>query len=154
MRTILLLCFLQLTVVISAQTRTDTTVRVVRVGGDTTGLKDTADKILTFVEIMPQFPGGQTAFTEYLQKNIKYPKAEKRNGKDGTVYVKFIVMKDGSIDSVRVVKGVEGAPGLSEEAVRVIKAMPNWTPGTMNGRPVRVEMTLPLKFTLTSKRKN
>lgn len=127
------------------------TVVAVKPRGDT--LRNDTDACLTFVEVMPSFPGGQEAFTKYLQENIKYPKEEKRNGKDGTVYVKFIINKDGSVDSVQVIKSVEGAPGLGEEAVRVISAMPNWTPGTMNGRAVRVYMTVPIKFTLAGTKK-
>jgi protein TonB len=119
---------------------------------DTLGAKDTT-QILTFAEVMPQFPGGQDAFTKYLQDSIVYPTAERKAGKEGTVYVKFVVMRSGTIEGVKVLKGVSGAPGLSEESVRVIKSMPKWSPGTMNGKPVNVQMVVPLTFKLASRKK-
>jgi protein TonB len=73
---------------------------------------------------------------------------EKEQGKDGTVYIYFEVAKDGTIGNVKTQKGVAGAPGLGKEAERVIRAMPPWTPGKMNGRSVKVGMTVPVRFTL------
>jgi protein TonB len=114
-------------------------------------IEPTADKeqkkqedVYMFAEEMPSYPD----FSKYLATNIKYPEEERTNGKHGTVYVSFIVEKDGSITNVKIVKEVAGAPGFSKEAIRVIAAMPNWTPGKMNGRPVRVQMTQPIKFVL------
>ena len=115
--------------------------------------KPDSTQILTFAEEMPQFPGGQNAFNKYLQENIKYPSAEKKAGKDGTVYVTFVINANGTVDSVRCVRGVEGAPGLCAEAVRVMSEMPAWEPGKMNGKPVRVTMTVPVRFTLESGKK-
>lgn len=120
-------------------------------GGPLPPKNDTA--VLVFVEEMPQFPGGQVAMQEYLQSEIIYPKDERRAGKEGTVYVSFIVERDGRIDSVWLRKGVPNAPGLGTEAVRVIEAMPQWEPGRMNGKAVRVEMTLPIKFVLEGRKK-
>jgi TonB family protein len=111
----------------------------------TAGLSAQTEEVFTFAEQMPAFPG---KFSEYLQKNIKYPHAEKEAGIDGTVYITFIVEKDGSISNVHAVKEVPGGPGLTKEAVRVIARMPNWTPGQMNGKPVRVTITQPVKFVL------
>lgn len=102
------------------------------------------EEVLQFAEVMPSFPGDSLA--SYIQKNLVYPQAEKEAGKEGTVYVQFIVEKDGSISNVRVVKGVPGAPGLTQEAVRIIRSMPKWNPGKMNGRPVRVQFVQPIKF--------
>jgi len=110
---------------------------------------DTA--VMTFCEIMPQFVGGQEAFTQYLQENIVYPKAERKAGKEGTVYVSFVVEKDGTISTVKLMKGVANAPGLGTEAVRVISAMPAWTPARMNSGAVRCMMTVPIKFVLSGK---
>ncbi|HEU4717791.1 MAG TPA: energy transducer TonB [Bacteroidia bacterium] len=101
-----------------------------------------------YAEVMPQFPGGQSAFMLYLQQNIRYPADERKHHREGVVYVSFVVEKDGSITNVRCVKGVNGAPGLSDEAVRVISAMPAWSPGSTNGKPVRVEVTQPVRFAL------
>lgn len=105
---------------------------------------------LTFAEVMPTFEGG---FSHYLAANIKYPVFEKEHGKQGTVYVSFIIEKDGSVTNVKEAKGVPGAPGLTKEAIRVISEMPNWTPGMMNGKPVRIEMTQPIRFVLETGKK-
>lgn len=104
--------------------------------------------VFSYAEQMPQFPGGQAAFFKFLQDSIRYPIIEKENGLQGTVYVSFVVEKDGSITSIQTVKGVPGAPGLSREAERVIGLMPKWTPGKLNGKPVRVNITQPIKFVL------
>ncbi len=109
---------------------------------------DTGGPTLSFAEEMPQFPGGQEAFTRYLQTNIHYPDSAKKYGREGTVYVYFEVRKDGTIQNVKCQKGVPKAPDLCDEAIRVVAAMPNWKPGVMDGKPVTVSMTIPLKFSL------
>lgn len=106
------------------------------------------DEIFMFVEEMPEFPGGQDSLNSYLRRNIKYPQLEKEQGKQGTVYMSFVVRKDGSITDVKVMKEVPGAPGFTKEAARVINAMPIWKPGKMNGRAVNTQITIPIKFTL------
>jgi TonB family protein len=103
------------------------------------------DEVYSFAETMPLFPQG---FNAYLKENLKYPEEEKLQKKQGTVYVYFVVERDGSVTDVRIAKAVKDAPGLSLEAIRVIGTMPNWTPGTMQGRPVRIGMTQPVKFVL------
>jgi periplasmic protein TonB len=108
--------------------------------------QDKPEEIFTFAEQMPEFPGN--GFTAYLQKNIKYPAMEKDAGKQGTVYISFVVEKDGSITNVAAAKEVPGAPGLTREAIRVVSQMPKWSPGMMNGRPVRITITQPVKFVL------
>jgi protein TonB len=97
---------------------------------------------------MPEFPGGLEAFQKYLRDSIQYPGIEKNKGIHGTVYVSFVVGKDGTITNVKVIREVQGAPGLSAEAIRVISNMPKWTPGKFQGRPVRTEMTQPIEFIL------
>lgn len=104
------------------------------------------DGVFTFAEVMPKFSGD--SLQSYLKHNLIYPPLEKEQGKDGTVYIKFTIEKDGTISNVLAVKEVPGAPGLTNEAIRVISKMPRWTPGLMNGRPVRVEMTMPIRFKL------
>ncbi len=123
--------------------------RIVTTQTDSSGKiqKDT-NEVFTFAEVMPVFPGGQPAFQKYLQDNITYPSAEKKAGKQGTVYVQFVIEPDGSIANVKVVKGIPDAPGLSQEAIRVISEMPKWTPGEMNGKKVPVVMTQPIRFIL------
>jgi protein TonB len=70
----------------------------------------------------------------------------KESGIQGTVYVTFVVEKDGSITDVRVLRGIGG--GCDEEAVRVVKNSPKWSPGKQRGKPVRVQYNLPVKFIL------
>jgi protein TonB len=103
---------------------------------------------LTIVEQMPTFPGGEAEMMKYIQKNVQYPQVEKEAGVSGTCYVTFVVEKDGNITDVKVLRGVNGGPGCDREAIRVVKSMPNWKPGKQNGREVRVQFNLPIKFTL------
>ncbi|MBP6977824.1 MAG: energy transducer TonB [Lentimicrobiaceae bacterium] len=100
----------------------------------------------TFVEQMPDFPGGEAALREYLMKNVTYPQLAKESDVEGTVYVTFIVDKNGNISDIKVLRGI-GA-GCDEEAVRVISKMPRWNPGKQNGRPVPVRFNMPIKFQL------
>ena len=106
------------------------------------------DEIMLFaaVEEKPEFPGGEKKFYEYLGKNMKYPQMEAEQGITGRVFVEFLIDKDGSIAEVKALRGV--SPGLDKEAVRVIKAMPPWSPGKQNGRPVRVRYVIPVNFNL------
>ena len=103
-------------------------------------------KTFDVVEEMPQFPGGPSALFEFLSKNIQYPKDAEKAKLQGRVIVTFVVKKDGSITDAKVVKSV--APSLDAEALRVINAMPNWTPGKQGGQPVNVKYTVPLTFRL------
>ena len=105
-------------------------------------------KVFDVVEQMPQFKGGDAALMEYLSKNMKYPPIAEENGIQGRVVCQFVVERDGSITDVKVVRSVD--PALDKEAVRVIKAMPKWTPGKQNGSAVRVKFTLPVTFRLQS----
>ena len=101
---------------------------------------------LLVVEQMPNFPGGETELYKYLQKNIQYPASAKNSGITGTVYVRFIVDNKGKISNVTLLRGIGG--GCDEEAIRVVKEMPDWTPGKQNGKSVPVYFTLPVKFIL------
>ena len=105
-----------------------------------------AEEIFTFVEEYPEFPGGEKALYEYIKNNIRYPEVARTSGITGTVYVQFVVEKDGSISDVKVLRGIGG--GCDEEAVRVVKSMPKWKPGKQRGQPVRVYYTLPIDFKL------
>ena len=97
-------------------------------------------------ETMPEFPGGERAMMNFIIKNIQYPSTAIEEGISGKVYIRFVVDKDGSITDVKVVRGVSTA--LDKEAIRVIKMMPKWIPGTQLGKPVRVMFTLPINFSL------
>ena len=104
------------------------------------------NKIFVAVEKMPGFPGGDAALLRYISKNIKYPAIASENGIQGKVFVEFVVNKDGQIVDVKVLKGVDRS--LDEEAVRVVKNMPAWTPGEQQGKKVRVSYRIPIAFTL------
>ena len=104
------------------------------------------DNVLTISEVKPAYPGGDKAMGTFLSKNIKYPNQAKEDGVKGTVYVKFVVEKDGTVDDVVVSKGVH--PLLDAEATRVVKAMPKWAAGKQAGQPVATQYTLPVKFQL------
>jgi len=96
------------------------------------------------VEVMPEFPGGAQALSNYLNTNVKYPKIAEEEGVQGEVVVSFFVERDGSITDVRVIKAVHRA--LDVEAMRVVRNMPKWTAGTINGEVVRTQYTLPISF--------
>lgn len=99
-----------------------------------------------FVDQMPQFPDGEAALFRFLKENLRYPALARENNIEGTVYLRFVIGKDGSIQKAVVVRGVEG--GCTEEALRVIRLMPKWKPGKQNGRETSVLFTLPIKFVL------
>ena len=98
------------------------------------------------VEKMPEFPGGEEALYKYLSKNLKYPDIAKEQNLQGKVFVQFIVEKDGSISNPKAVRDIGG--GCGEEAVRVVRGMPKWTPGKQRTQTVRVQYTLPVVFQL------
>lgn len=107
--------------------------------------------IFTVVEDMPEYPGGKDAFYAYIGNNIRYPVKAKENGTSGTVYITYVVEKDGSISNVSVLRGI--GDGCDEEGVRVVKGMPNWKPGKQRGKAVRVQYNLPIKFNLDGDKK-
>lgn len=109
------------------------------------------DTIFTVVEKMPMFPGGEDARVKYMVENIKYPDEARNKGITGVVFVTFVVEKEGKITSVKVIRGIGG--GCDEEAVRVIKNMPNWEPGKQKGEAVRTQFNIPIKFSLGEKTK-
>ena len=110
---------------------------------DTTKKKKSWDCI---PETMPQFPGGQKVMMKYLAANIKYPATAAKYKKQGRVIVTFTVRKDGSVTHAKIAKSLD--PELDAEALRVVRAMPKWTPGTQFGKPVNVKYALPVKFSL------
>ncbi len=102
-------------------------------------------EIFTFVEEMPEPPFD---LPKFLAENIRYPAAAQENNIQGRVAIQFVVSEDGSISDVKVAGNRKLGAGLEEEAVRVVKSMPNWKPGKQNGRPVKVYFTLPVSFKL------
>ena len=107
------------------------------------------DDVLDEVDEMPRFPGGMAGLMQYLSTNVRYPEDAKEAGNQGLVIVGFIVEKDGSISNARVTKPTYSS--LDEEALRVISAMPKWTPAKQNGEAVRMEYSLPVSFRLKDK---
>ena len=103
------------------------------------------DVVFKVVEIMPSFPGGDSALMRYLAENVRYPAIT--SAVQGRVIVQFIVEKDGSISNVEVMR-TSGEECLDREAVRVVRAMPKWTPGKQRGKLVRVQYTVPINFRL------
>lgn len=104
------------------------------------------EEIFISAEEMPSFKGGLKAFYDYFGKSIKYPKLAKKNNITGTVVVSFVIDKDGSITDIKVLKGI--GFGCDEEAIRVLENAPKWNPGKQRGVPVKVSMTLPIKFAM------
>ncbi|MBL7964097.1 MAG: energy transducer TonB [Flavobacteriales bacterium] len=107
---------------------------------------EAGQSVFTIVEKMPEFPGGQEALMKYLSSRIEYPEEAMRENIEGAVFISFIVEQDGRISNVKSLRGLGG--GLTEEAIRVVKGMPNWLPGKQRGAPVRVQYNLPIRFKL------
>lgn len=102
--------------------------------------------IFSVVDQLPEFQGGTSGMAQYMSKSIKYPEEAKSKGLQGTVYVQFVVETDGRVNMAKVSRGFDKT--CDAEALRVVKAMPAWNPGMQNGVPVRVQLSLPVKFKL------
>lgn len=96
------------------------------------------------VEKLPEFPGGRQALDKFLRDNIKYPATAVQKKLSGVVHVSFMISHLGRIERIKVTKSID--PAIDNEAIRVVKAMPNWSPGRRHGRPVNVLLTLPIRF--------
>ena len=101
-------------------------------------------EVYDVTEQAPEFPGGQAAFMKWLSDNIKYPAEAAKNGIEGRVIVQFVIGSDGTVSDAVVRRSVD--PLLDAEALRVINAMPAWTPGKQDGKPVAVRYTIPVTF--------
>ncbi|MBN2727714.1 MAG: energy transducer TonB [Bacteroidales bacterium] len=99
------------------------------------------------VDQMPEFSSGQKGLGDYIRGNLSYPREALDAKVEGIVIASFIVEKDGSISNIGIVKGL--GHGCDEEVVRLIKMMPNWTPGQKDGKAVRVKLTIPVQFNLS-----
>ena len=107
------------------------------------------DTVILIPPIMPEFTGGDEGLKSYLIKNLHYPKSDIEAGLYGIVYVSFIIEKNGAVSNVQLARGIGGK--CDAEAMRVVSAMPSWTPGKNSlGRPVRTKMTLPVRFVLAN----
>ena len=103
--------------------------------------------VFVWVDELPEFPiGGQKGLMRYLTQHIRYPAEAQQRNIQGCVLCQFIVNTDGSISDVQVLQQVH--PALDNEALRVLRGMPRWKPGRLQGEPVRVRYTLPVMFRL------
>lgn len=102
----------------------------------------------SIVEIMPEFPGGVRELLMFIQRNIIYPLSAKEAGLQGRCFLRFVVLPNGKIANIKVLKGVTKCPQCDMEAIKVVQLMPKWKPGTQNGKPVPVFFNLPINFHL------
>lgn len=104
-------------------------------------------RVYIYAQVMPTFPGGgDTAFYSFVRKNLIYPEDAKTRNIIGTVFVQFIVEKDGSLSSIQFVHGRGISPSCDQAAIDVVSKSPKWLPGKNNGDPVRVKCTKRIKF--------
>ncbi|MDE6499817.1 MAG: energy transducer TonB [Rikenella sp.] len=138
----------QTTNILDLDVTQDLAVDVGKFGGTYTGEAEVVeDEPVIIAETMPSFMGGDiNAFSRWCNEHIKYPAVAIDNGSQGKVTVQFIVERDGSVSRVTVLRGVDKY--LDEEAVRVVKSSPKWTPGSNRGKPVRVYVNVPIVFVL------
>lgn len=108
--------------------------------------EDPSDPIYKLVDPMPCFPGGDRALLQYVAEHVKYPKDAEQAKMQGRVICEFVIGKDGKVVDAKVLKGVYAS--LDAEALRVIRSFPDWTPGFVDGQPVRVKFAVPITFRL------
>ncbi len=103
-------------------------------------------EVFNMVDDLPLFEGGEQGRIAFLQQNLRYPKSARDAGEQGTVFVSFVISSEGEIADVKVLRGVSKA--IDEEAVRVVKMMPRWTPAKLDGEPVNIQFNMPIRFVL------
>ncbi len=103
-------------------------------------------KIYTIVETPASFPGGEAALLNYVNSHLKYPAIAQEEGIQGKVVLKFVVLENGNVGQVQVVQSLESH--CDQEAVRVVKSLPRFSPGKQQGKPVKSWFTLPIRFQL------
>lgn len=109
--------------------------------------KKEKDLVFIKVEKMPQFPGGDKALLQFINRNVRYPEAAAKQGIQGKVYLKFVVKKDGKVGKVVVTRSPDKL--LTAEAMRIVKLLPDFQPGMQRGKPVDVWYNVPLTFRLS-----
>lgn len=109
----------------------------------------TGEQVYTFVDEQAEFPGGHAALKKYLAENLKYPQTAIEMGLEGTSYIQFIISKKGNVSNVKVVRSFTDCPECDAEAVRLVKAMPQWKPAKKDNQEVNSTYNLPVKFRLT-----
>jgi TonB family protein len=96
------------------------------------------------VEEMPSFPGGNSALKEYIYSNLEYPEDARKKGINGEVRVQFTVKTTGKLEKIRVVRSAY--PDFNKPAMKVFENMPDWNPGKQRGKPVNVNVVVPVVF--------
>jgi protein TonB len=109
-------------------------------------ISEEAEPPFVIVEQMPQFPGGEKELMNFIKNNLRYPVLAQEMGISGVVIINFVIDKEGGISDIKISRGI--GSGCDEEAIRVLKLMPKWTPGRQGGRTVRVAYNLPFRFVL------
>jgi periplasmic protein TonB len=110
----------------------------------------TMPKIYSAAEVAPQFPGGERGLDNYINKTVNYPQQAIDDEVSGTVHVSFIVDEKGHVTKAKVLDAANISDGLDQEALRVVKNMPPWMPGTVKGKKVKTRMELPISFQVES----
>ena len=107
-------------------------------------VEDRENMVYQFVEEMPEYPGGEEKLRKFIKDNLVYPEGAHESRIQGTVYLSFVVEKDGNLSDIKVIRGIGG--GCDEEAIRIVKKMPKWKPGKQGGENVAVKYTIPVIF--------
>ena len=115
--------------------------------GDTASIQNRSE-VFTLVEEMPEFPGGNKQLQKYLIKQLLYPVAAKETKTEGICYVQVIIDSIGEVKKTEVIYGIENCSECDREAIRVIRSMPRWKPGKIEGKKVNCYYTIPVKFKL------
>lgn len=110
-----------------------------------------ADEVADAVEVLPEFPGGQSALLQFIGEHIRYPENAYKAGKEGRVVVRFVISSTGKVTDPEIVRSVD--EDLDAAAINVIKALPDFKPGTTGGKPVACQYVLPVSFKLTNPEK-
>jgi periplasmic protein TonB len=105
-------------------------------------------QVYTIVEQMPAFPGGERAMMTFIQTNLKYPQSAVEAGKRGIAYISLVINEDGSITDFVIEKEVGNCPECTQEALRIVRLMPNFIPGMDKGTAVKVRFFVPIRFIL------
>lgn len=102
--------------------------------------------VYMYCEKMPEFPGGEPEFQRFVMRNVKYPAAAVADKSEGRVIVKFIIRETGMLSDIRILHGIR--QDLNDECLRVMGLMPAWKPGMIEGKPVSVSYSVPVRFLL------
>ena len=106
------------------------------------------DEILSYAEVMPEFPGGMKEMLKFINQNLVYPQELIETDFSVRIFVQFVVTKTGEIEKVSIAKGIDSISGLNQAAIRLVKQMPKWTPGINKGKEVNVKMVIPIRFSI------